>query len=76
MRSKGPNPNLTSREKEILSSLAAGKFYKEIAGEFHICIDTVKKHCKNIYRKLHVKNRKEAAVLSAENLGTTQFVIL
>jgi DNA-binding NarL/FixJ family response regulator len=55
------NNFLTRREMEVLSALREGKFYKEIAGEYHICIDTVKKHCKNIYKKLHVKNRREAS---------------
>lgn len=51
---------LTKREQEILSELASGKFYKEIAIECNISINTVKKHCKNIYRKPGVKNKAEA----------------
>lgn len=51
---------LTSREKEILELLSGGKFYKEIAAELHISIETVKSHCHNIYEKLHVSTRTEA----------------
>ena len=51
---------LTTREKEILELLSGGKFYKEIAGELHISIETVKSHCHNIYEKLHVSTRTEA----------------
>lgn len=58
MRKKEP---LTAREKEILSALARGFLYKEIADQFSISIDTVKKHCKNIYQKLQIRNRTEAA---------------
>ena len=34
--------------------------YKEIADQMQIGLDTVKKHCGNIYRKLHVGNKTEA----------------
>lgn len=51
---------LTTREKEILQQLSRGKFYKEIAADLHISIETVKSHCHNIYEKLHVSSRTEA----------------
>ena len=51
---------LTERENQILSSLSKGKLNKEIAMEHGITIDTVKKHVKNIYRKINVRNRVEA----------------
>ncbi len=52
---------LTKREQEVLEALAKGYLYKEIAHRLTISIDTVKKHSKNIYRKLNVRNRTEAA---------------
>lgn len=51
---------LTPKENELLSLLAEGLFYKEIADKMHISIDTVKKHASTIYRKLQVSNRTEA----------------
>lgn len=51
---------LTAREQEILQLLSRGKFYKEIAAELGISIETVKSHCHNIYKKLHVASRTEA----------------
>lgn len=51
---------LTKREEEILAELAKGYLYKEIASRLSISLDTVKKHCKNIYQKLNVRNRTEA----------------
>lgn len=51
---------LTKREIEILSGLAQGYLYKEVADEFYISLETVKKHVQNIYKKLHVQNRTEA----------------
>jgi len=52
--------NLTTREKEILGSLAKGNSYKLIASEFDISIDTVRTHIKKIYEKLHVHSQTEA----------------
>ena len=51
---------LTAREKEVLELLSKGLLYKEIAFQLSIRIDTVKRHCFNIYEKLHVNNRTEA----------------
>lgn len=51
---------LTAREKQVLELLSKGLLYKEIAFQLSITIDTVKRHCFNIYEKLHVSNRTEA----------------
>lgn len=53
---------LTDREEEILSLLASGYMYKEIADELFITIDTVKTHIRHIYDKLQVRTRTEAVV--------------
>jgi DNA-binding NarL/FixJ family response regulator len=52
--------NLTERELEVLSLLSKGLLYKEIADLLNITLNTVKNHCKNIYKRLHVQNRVEA----------------
>jgi DNA-binding NarL/FixJ family response regulator len=52
--------HLSVRENEILELLVRGLMYKEIAAMLHISIETVKRHCFNIYQKLHVTNRSEA----------------
>lgn len=51
---------LTDRERETLTLLSQGLFYKEIAERLSISLDTVKKHCNNIYTKLHVSSKTEA----------------
>ncbi len=51
---------LTERENEVLSLLAAGLLYKEIADRLHISHGTVRQHIYNMYEKLHVQNRTEA----------------
>lgn len=55
-----PDYNLSEREKEILQLLIKGYGYKMIAAECFISLDTVKKHLKNIYTKLHVSCGTEA----------------
>jgi len=54
--------DLTHREVEILSGLAQGYLYKEVADKHNISLETVKKHTQNIYRKLHVQTRSEAII--------------
>jgi len=51
---------LTPTEAIILKLLAKGLMYKEMAAIQHVNINTIKKHCKNIYKKLKVRNRTEA----------------
>lgn len=55
------NPfQLSEREKEILQLLSQGLEYKEIGNKLCISPNTVKKHCINIYQKLHVNSRSQA----------------
>lgn len=51
---------LSTREKEVLTSLSDGNNYQEIADRLFISVDTVRHHIKNIYRKLHVHSQSEA----------------
>ena len=53
---------LTQREQEILSHLAKGYRYKEIADALFISVETVRTHLRNIYEKLHVRSRTEAVL--------------
>lgn len=54
--------NLSAREKEILSLLARGYRYKEIADALFISVETVRTHLHRIYEKLHVRSRTEATI--------------
>ncbi len=60
-----PEP-LTRRESEVLELMAAGLTNREIAGELVISPGTVKKHAANIYDKLGVHSRMEAAARARE----------
>jgi DNA-binding NarL/FixJ family response regulator len=51
---------LTKREEEILNYLVKGYFYKEIAAQMFISVETVRTHIRNIYEKLQVRTRTEA----------------
>ena len=53
---------LTPREKEILSLLAKGFLYKEIADQLQISLHTVRGHVHLVYEKLHVQSRSEAII--------------
>lgn len=54
--------NLTAREKEVLEYVASGLSNKEIAGRMYVSVDAIRWHLKNIYVKLHVHSRTEAAL--------------
>jgi DNA-binding NarL/FixJ family response regulator len=54
---------LTKREEEILSYLAKGYLYKEIADLTNISLDTVRSHIRHIYEKLQVKTRTQAILI-------------
>lgn len=53
---------LTPREQEVLELLSKGLPYKEIADMLNLNIETIRKHCHNIYAKLQVGSRTEAVV--------------
>ena len=53
---------LTKREQEILVCIAKGKSNLEIAKDLYITEHTVKKHTSNIFTKLNVKDRMQAAL--------------
>lgn len=59
--------SLTGREKEVLIEVANGMFNKEIATSLHISERTVKNHISNIFKKLDVSDRTQAAVFAIKN---------
>lgn len=54
--------NLTQREIEVLLLIAEGKNNREIADELFISDKTVKNHVSNIFKKIDVSDRTQAAV--------------
>lgn len=59
--------SLTKRELEILVHVANGMFNKEIATLLNISERTVKNHLSNIFKKLEVSDRTQAAVFAIKN---------
>ena len=53
--------DLTNREVDIIRLLSQNLTNKQIAEQLFISEKTVKRHSSNLYRKLQVKNRREAA---------------
>jgi LuxR family transcriptional regulator of csgAB operon len=65
---KGDTTGLTPREVEILAMVAAGAKNEEIADRLCISPHTVKTHIYNIFKKINVPNRLQAALWAANNL--------
>ena len=63
---ENPAATLSLREKEVLEWLSKGFRYQQIADHLFISIETVRTHIRNIYEKLHAKNRAEP--LRKENM--------
>ncbi len=60
-----PSEPLTDRESEILQMVCQGKGNRMIAQRLGIGEGTVKSHLRNLYRKLKVQTRAEAAAFGA-----------
>jgi two-component system nitrate/nitrite response regulator NarL len=73
IRSRGPDrgPQLTPREREILTLLVAGRSAPQIAAELVVGVTTVKTHLHHLYDKLGV-NGAAAAVAEALRRGLVQ----
>lgn len=59
--------SLTNRELEVLIQVANGLFNKEIATTLNISERTVKNHISNIFKKIDVSDRTQAAVFAIKN---------
>ena len=61
-------PGLTGRETEILFLILTENSTKQIAKKFGISVYTINSHISNIYRKINVSNRINAALWAKKNL--------
>lgn len=59
--------SLTKRELDVLKLLAVGMFNKEVGKRLEISERTVKNHVSNIFKKLEVTDRTQAAVFAIRN---------
>lgn len=59
-------PELTEREREILTLIARGQTNPDIADQLSISLKTVRNHVSNIFGKLQVVDRAQAAIKARE----------
>lgn len=59
--------SLTRRELDVLKNLSVGMYNKEIATKLDISERTVKNHVSNIFKKIGVSDRTQAAVFAIRN---------
>ena len=59
--------SLTRREMEVLKLLSVGMYNKEVAEQLNISERTVKNHVSNIFKKIGVTDRTQAAVFAIRN---------
>lgn len=62
-----PIEPLTSREEEVLRTVARGRTNAEIAADLHISLSTVKTHLTSLMNKLGARNRVEIAIWAYES---------
>lgn len=70
-RPAAEGPLLSPREQEVLTLIARGFSYAEIARLQSVSVHTVQTHIKNLYSKLSVHSKNEA-VFEASRLGLLQ----
>lgn len=66
-RDEGKIESLTKRELEVVKLLAVGMYNKEVAEKLNISERTVKNHVSNIFKKIEVTDRTQAAVFAIRN---------
>ena len=65
----GPLDGLSARQLEVLTLLAEGCSYAEIAGRLFISVNTVKFHMRSIFERLGVRNRMAAVRVLSDGRG-------
>ena len=60
---------LNAREMDVLDRLAMGMSNKRISRDLELSEATVKLAIKSIFRKMHVKNRTQAALIARDKIG-------
>jgi DNA-binding NarL/FixJ family response regulator len=64
----GPKPTLSAREEEVLRLVAGGLANKQIARRLSITERTVKAHLTNIFARIGVSDRTQAALWANQHL--------
>ncbi len=64
---------LSAREIDVLRELDSGATNLEIANRLFLSENTVKHHIRNVFDKLGIKNRRQAALIARENGLASRF---
>lgn len=64
--------NLTEREEQVLALVADGRENKSIASTLSISVFTVQNHMQNLFERLDVRNRTEAASKYWQRIAQSQ----
>lgn len=76
IRTPAPDPNaLTDREESVLALVAEGKSNAQIGAALGLSENTIKFHLKNLYSKLGVTNRTEAAAKFHQRSTSSEAVL-
>jgi two-component system response regulator DevR len=59
--------HLSTQERKVLAFVADGKTNKEIAGQLNLSENTVKNYLVNVFEKLKIKRRSQAAALFVQH---------
>ena len=57
---------LSARELDVLRHLSEGMVYKQIAGEMHLSVSTIRTHLHNVYGKIGAVDRAQAVLTSRD----------
>jgi DNA-binding NarL/FixJ family response regulator len=68
-RTAAESDNLTDREREVLLLVRAGLANKQIARKLEISERTVKAHLTNVFQRLGVSDRTQAALWASQHLS-------
>ncbi|HZQ28836.1 MAG TPA: response regulator transcription factor [Acidimicrobiales bacterium] len=66
-RARASSPELTAREREVLTLVAGGMANKLIARDLGISEKTVKAHLTNVFQRIGVQDRTQAALWAQRN---------
>ena len=64
IREDPPLPDLSNRQKEILSSITRGLTNTDIASQLNIGVGSVRTHMSKLFAKIGAANRTEAAAIA------------
>jgi two-component system, NarL family, response regulator LiaR len=68
LRWPGRDMGLTGRESELLSLLPTGMTNRELAEHLYVSENTIKTQLRNLYAKLEVRNRAQAASIAGQSI--------